>query len=142
MFIAMIPLFILIALAAFILQVLEFDTEMENAVAFVEQTNNLEAKFVSLKSRAIQTTDIGNLDRIHEQVGNASIYWNATQKWVRCNKNESAAGTHHYLPHKKPVSISFTNIFGIPFSFLLVYSKLNCTAVKKRNKHINICSFQ
>jgi hypothetical protein len=101
MFIAMIPLFILIALAAFILQVLEFDTEMENAVAFVEQTNNLEAKFVSLKSRAIQTTDIGNLDRIHEQVGNASIYWNATQKWVRCNKNESAAGTHHYLPHKK-----------------------------------------
>lgn len=43
-----------------ILQLIEYDTEMESALAFVDQTNILEDKILDLKERTKATLDLGN----------------------------------------------------------------------------------
>ena len=110
MFIAMIPLFILIGLAAFVLHLLEIDTERESALAFEAQTASLEASVAELNDRVTRTLDLGNLDRIHAPVekiediedeegtktkqttiansaDNTTFFWNATLNYLHCYTN-------------------------------------------------------
>ena len=110
MLISLIPLFLLIGLGAFILQLIEYDTEMESALAFVDQTNSLEDKILDLKERTKATLDLGNLDRIHDPVapstsdeneenedGNntteATLDWTMEIRDVICDRN----GTKEWL---------------------------------------------
>ena len=119
MLIAFIPLFGLIGLAAFILQLIEYDNEMSDALAFVEQSDVLARNVQGMLDRTTGTLDIENMDRIHAPVdghdtwynsrlvdptaGNSSslFNWTMTVKSVHCYKN----GTVEVLT--KPVSITF-----------------------------------
>ena len=120
MLIAFIPLFGLIGLAAFILQLIEYDNEMSDALAFVEQSDVLARNVQGMLDRTTETLDIENMDRIHAPVdghdtwynsrlvedptaGNSSslFNWTMTVKSVHCYKN----GTVEVLT--KPVSITF-----------------------------------
>ena len=110
MFIAMIPLFILIGLAAFVLHLLEIDAEREGALAYEAQTASLEAGVAELNDRVTRTLDLGNLDRIHAPVekieeiedeegtktkqttiansaDNTTFFWNATLNYLHCYQN-------------------------------------------------------
>lgn len=124
MLISLIPLFLLIGLGAFILQLIEYDTEMESAVAFVDQTHSLEDKILDLKERTKATLDLGNLDRIHDPVapstsdeneenegGNtteATLDWTMETRDVICYRN----GTKEWLKFP-PVRCCWLYLFGV-----------------------------
>jgi hypothetical protein len=110
MLIAFIPLFVLIGLAAFILQLLEHDNEFQGAKTFVADTYDLDTKIKGILDRTYETLDIGNMDRIHAPVDiptadNSSsslrvFNWTMTVKTVYCYKN----GTLEEL--SEPVSMA------------------------------------
>ena len=110
MLIAFIPLFVLIGLAAFILQLLEHDNEFQGAKTLVADTYDLDTKIKGILDRTYETLDIGNMDRIHAPVDiptadNSSsslrvFNWTMTVKTVYCYKN----GTLEEL--SKPVSMA------------------------------------
>ena len=110
MLIAFIPLFVLIGLAAFILQLLEHDNEFQGAKTLVADTYDLDTKIKGILDRTYETLDIGNMDRIHAPVDiptadNSSsslrvFNWTMTVKTVYCYKN----GTLEEL--SEPVSMA------------------------------------
>ena len=110
MLIAFIPLFALIGLAAFILQLLEHDNEFQTAKTDVAATHLVNTKFKGILDRTYETLDIGNMDRIHAPVDiptadNSSsslrvFNWTMTVKTVYCYKN----GTLEEL--SEPVSMA------------------------------------
>ena len=117
MLIAFIPLFVLIGLAAFILQLLEHDNEFQGAKTLVADTYDLDTKIKGILDRTYETLDIGNMDRIHAPVDippvptadnssssqGSSLHefnWTMTVKTVYCYKN----GTLEEL--SEPVSMA------------------------------------
>jgi hypothetical protein len=121
MFIAFVPLFILIGLAAFILQLIEYENEKTSAEDFVAASNELSNQITDLQSRTEETLDVGNMDRIHapqEQitVGNSSSSssndWNMTTRALHCYKN----GTIEELGDKVVRAL-----FLVSFSVVSIY---------------------
>ena len=132
MLIAFIPLFVLIGLAAFILQLLEHDNEFQGAKTLVADTYDLDTKIKGILDRTYETLDIGNMDRIHAPVDiptvptadnssssqGSSLHefnWTMTVKSVYCYKN----GTLEVLA--KPVSIMISYL--LIFNFRSIYNK-------------------
>ena len=134
MFISMVPLFALIGLAAFILQLIEYDNELLNAQAFVEQTTALTDKIASLQLRTTATLDLGNLDRLHAPVEeaaeesataagdedstkpkNVTFHWTTTMTTLHCYKN----GTKEDLSHQQKVVRFF--FFFLPVLFFCFF---------------------
>ena len=132
MLIAFIPLFALIGLAAFILQLLEHDNEFQSEKRKVFDTHLVNTKFKAILDRTYETLDIGNMDRIHAPVDiptvptadnssssqGSSLHefnWTMTVKSVYCYKN----GTLEVLA--KPVSITISYL--LIFNFRSIYNK-------------------